>query len=134
MAGLKQRPGDQPLPTPNGNRDIQGLVIEDITARRQVGIQRYGTALQAHNGRDSLRDAYEEALDLAIYLRQVMEERDHPIPGVVLAELREEIRRKDDLIKEMRRQITAFDRHLDQCPQTRRPPVHSPRSETGGEQ
>lgn len=52
------------------------MVIADITARRQVGIQRYGTALQAHNGRDMLRDAYEEALDLAIYLRGVLEERE----------------------------------------------------------
>jgi len=51
------------------------MVIEDIRARRELGIQRYGTALQAHNGRDALRDAYEEALDLAMYLRQVIEER-----------------------------------------------------------
>jgi len=35
------------------------MVIADIEARRQVGVQRYGTALQAHNGRDALRDAYE---------------------------------------------------------------------------
>jgi hypothetical protein len=70
------RPGDQPLPIANDRSDIQSMVIADITARRQVGIQRYGTALQAHNGRDMLRDAYEEALDLAIYLRGVIEERD----------------------------------------------------------
>lgn len=76
--GLKLREGDQPLPTVNDRQDIQSMVIADITARRQVGIQRYGTALQAHNGRDMLRDAYEEALDLAIYLRGVIEERDRP--------------------------------------------------------
>ncbi len=72
---LRQRPGDQPLPVPNGQPDVQSMVIEDIRARRELGIQRYGTALQAHNGRDALRDAYEEALDLAMYLRQVIEER-----------------------------------------------------------
>lgn len=72
---MKHRPGDQPLPVPNGSRDIQSLVMEDIARRRQVGVERYGTPLQAHNGRDALRDAYEEALDLAMYLRQAIEER-----------------------------------------------------------
>jgi hypothetical protein len=73
---LRRRPGDQPLPVPNGHPDVQSMVIADITARREVGISRYGTALQPHNGRDALRDAYEEALDLACYLRQVIAERD----------------------------------------------------------
>ena len=73
---LRQRPGDQPLPTPNDSTDIQTLVIHDIEKRREVGIDRYGTALQAHNGRDALQDAYEEALDLCCYLRQMIAERD----------------------------------------------------------
>lgn len=73
---MKTREGDQPLPIINGSTDIQTLVIEDIKMRRQVGIERYGTALQAHNGRDALRDAYEEALDLCMYLRQLIEERE----------------------------------------------------------
>lgn len=29
----------------------------------------------AHNGRDALVDAYQEALDLTMYLRQAIEER-----------------------------------------------------------
>lgn len=73
---MKQRPEDQPLPVVNDNSDIQSMVISDIGKRRELGIQRYGTALQAHNGRDMLRDAYEEAIDLAIYLRGCIEERD----------------------------------------------------------
>lgn len=77
--GLRLRPGDQPLPFHrDGRPGIHALVIADIAARRRVGIGRYGTALQAHNGRDALRDAYDEALDLACYLRQAIEERDHP--------------------------------------------------------
>jgi hypothetical protein len=56
-------------------RPIQDLVIEDIEARKKVGLERYGTLLQAHNGRDALMDAYQEALDLAVYLRQAIEER-----------------------------------------------------------
>jgi hypothetical protein len=75
---MKDRPGDQPLPVKNNRVDIQTLVTNDITERRKLGIERYGTALQAHNGRDMLRDAYEEALDLTIYLRGCIEERDNP--------------------------------------------------------
>lgn len=77
---MRQRPGDQPLPVPNDSLDVQSMVIADIERRREVGIERYGTPLQAHNGRDALRDAYEEALDLACYLRQVLAERDTPTP------------------------------------------------------
>jgi hypothetical protein len=74
--GLRQRPGDQPLPVPNGNPGVHSMVIADVEARRDLGIGRYGTLLQAGNGRDALRDAYEEALDLSVYLRQAIEERD----------------------------------------------------------
>lgn len=81
---MKQREGDQPLPVRNGERDIQSQVIADIEARRLVGIERYGTALQPWNGRDALRDAYEEALDLAMYLKQAMVERDQPGPRVTI--------------------------------------------------
>lgn len=70
------RPGDQPLPTTNDQAYIQDLVIADIEERRQVGIRRYGTALQPFNNRDAFRDAYEEILDLLLYVRQVRVERD----------------------------------------------------------
>lgn len=69
---------EQQMPTPNDAPSVQGMVIADLEIRTQVGIQRYGTALQPHNGRDALRDAYEEALDLACYLRQAIAERDDP--------------------------------------------------------
>lgn len=71
-------PSEQPMPTPNGSPSVQGMVIADLETRLQVGIARYGTPLQPHNGRDALRDAYEEALDLTCYLRQAIEERDNP--------------------------------------------------------
>lgn len=60
---------------------IQDLVIADIEARKAVGIRKYGTVLQAHNGRDALMDAYQEALDLAMYLRQAIEERTCDAPA-----------------------------------------------------
>lgn len=44
--------------------------------RDQMGRKKYGTPLQPNNGRDALQDAYEEALDLAVYLRQAIYERN----------------------------------------------------------
>jgi hypothetical protein len=75
LEGFVSAPAEQPMPVPNAQADIQSLVIADVVKRRTVGIERYGTPLQPFNGRDALRDAYEEALDLACYLRQVIEER-----------------------------------------------------------
>jgi hypothetical protein len=66
---------DQPAPRPGTGRPVWELVIEDMQARDALGRERYGTPLQAHNGRDALVDAYQEALDLAVYLRQAIEER-----------------------------------------------------------
>jgi hypothetical protein len=51
-----------------------GRVADDIQARKMLGLKKYGTLLQAHNGRDALMDAYQEGLDFANYLRQCQEE------------------------------------------------------------
>ncbi len=39
------------------------------------GHRKYGTYLMTHNGRDALRDAWEEAADLLFYLQQAALER-----------------------------------------------------------
>lgn len=57
-------------------KDIWPIVIEDMRARNEFGTKKYGVPLRPFNGRDVLKDAYEEALDLAVYLRQAMYERD----------------------------------------------------------
>lgn len=67
---------EQVAPTPNERPGVWGLVLEDMAARDAVGRERYGTPLQPHNGRDPLVDAYQEALDLVVYLRQAIAERD----------------------------------------------------------
>ena len=67
---------NQPDPTPTEGPAIWDLVMEDMKARDHLGRQRYGTPLQAHNGRDALQDAYEEALDFAVYLKQALVERE----------------------------------------------------------
>lgn len=64
-----------PPPQPNNSTPIVDLVIEDLQERKRLGTERYGTPLQAHNGRKPLVDAYQEALDLVAYLRQEIEER-----------------------------------------------------------
>ena len=87
----------EPAPTANGNRAIWPLLIAetaaghyggdtpekrhllaDMAARHTYGVEHYGTPLQAHNGRDALVDAYQEALDLPAYLRQAQEEGKLP--------------------------------------------------------
>ena len=64
----------QPTPTPNSDPRVLDLVLADLKARAEAGRAKYGTYLQPNNGRDALQDAYEEALDLAMYLRQKIEE------------------------------------------------------------
>jgi hypothetical protein len=71
---------DQPAPIANEQPAIWDLVIADMRTRDAVGRERYGTPLQAGNGRDALVDAYQEALDLAAYLRQAIEERATKVP------------------------------------------------------
>lgn len=83
--GRTPRPGDQPMPIPNdgpgmhdllvaelraGSYDVGLLVADDLEARAAVGVERYGTKLQAGNGRDPVRDLYEELLDAMAYARQ----------------------------------------------------------------
>jgi hypothetical protein len=89
---LRQRPGDQQLPVPNDGPSMHDLVIADLggwpesmsarnairdllAARKRLGLERYGSILQSHNGRDAKRDLSEELADAAVYARQLQEER-----------------------------------------------------------
>jgi hypothetical protein len=66
----------EPPPTPTDSRPVWELVVEDMRARDMAGRAKYGVPLQAGNGRNALVDAYQEALDLCVYLRQAIAERD----------------------------------------------------------
>lgn len=79
-------PAEQPAPITGKQAFIKDLVVQDIQKRAEAGKLRYGTYLQANNGRDALKDAYEEALDLAMYLRQLMEESVTASTSAVSAE------------------------------------------------
>ncbi|MGL5552656.1 MAG: hypothetical protein ACRDCV_10145 [Plesiomonas shigelloides] len=64
----------QPAPSGSGN-PILGMVLADLTNRALEGKEKYGEPLKANNGRKPLWDAYQEALDLCMYLRQMIEEQ-----------------------------------------------------------
>jgi hypothetical protein len=72
---------EQLFPTPSDGPDVWAeaikhaeevnlgpSLIQRMRERRALGVERYGTPLQPGNGRDNLRDALEEALDLYAYL------------------------------------------------------------------
>ncbi len=66
-----------PEPPPNhvDGPAVWDLVLADIAERDKVGEAKYGVRLTPGDGRDSLVDAYQEALDLVVYLRKDIEER-----------------------------------------------------------
>ena len=74
---LDLAPADVPEPMPvPGKVDVLLEVIKDLESRDAVGTKKYGTTLQTNNGRNPLMDAYQEALDLAMYLKQALIEQD----------------------------------------------------------
>ena len=65
----------EPPPRPSKHPAVWDLVLRDIEERDKAGAAKYGTRLQPHNGRRPLVDAYQDALDLVVYLRQEIYER-----------------------------------------------------------
>jgi len=53
-------------------------VCEDISKRQQMGIKKYGQTVADNplNETQWLQHAYEEALDLAIYLKRLLQEKE----------------------------------------------------------
>lgn len=73
----KQREGDQVLPSGDESiEDDQALLIADIEARRQVGIERYGQGHRPFNGRNTIQDFYEEMIDGAVYAKSLLRARE----------------------------------------------------------
>lgn len=62
------------FPSPE-EEPLVGVILADMKERDQVGRQRYGVPLTAHNGRKPLVDAYQEFLDGAVYLMAALDER-----------------------------------------------------------
>lgn len=73
-------------PKKNANPAVWDIVLYEMRMRKVFGIEKYGTPLQPFNERDALWDAYQEALDLVVYLRQEIYERDNtPKPFYIRA-------------------------------------------------
>lgn len=56
------------------SKEILPLVILDLIKRSEMGEKKYGTPLKSFNGRNAFIDAYQEALDLVMYMRQTLDE------------------------------------------------------------
>jgi hypothetical protein len=54
-------------------------LIEDIKSRDKKGWEIYKKPMTTFDGRNSLQDAYEEALDLVVYLKKFLLEQDNPL-------------------------------------------------------
>lgn len=57
-------------------KDTETLVIEDIRKRQELGIKKYGTTVAQNplTHQQWLQHAYEEALDMAIYLKRASQQ------------------------------------------------------------
>ncbi len=80
--------------------DTANLLIEDMCARDAQGRAKYGLPLQATNGRDHLVDAYQESLDLCVYLRagivrETIPDRLYNDALVLCAQIRELLNDRD---------------------------------------
>lgn len=55
---------------------IEKMVCDDIEKRQQLGMNKYGISVQQNplSLKEWLQHAYEESLDLSIYLKRAMEE------------------------------------------------------------
>jgi len=69
-------PFDMVDPSKPGPIGTEARVCEDIAQRQHIGLKKYGMTVEANPLPllKWLQHAYEEALDLAIYLRRIIEE------------------------------------------------------------
>jgi hypothetical protein len=84
--------GDGSSPSAGSAADVESAVCEDIKARQRRGIAKYGTTV-ANNPltqTEWLQHAYEEALDLAIYLKKIISGTQHPNVGSELRQVESE--------------------------------------------
>lgn len=66
----------QTTPPHTGTTRVLDYVLADLKSRAEMGKQKYGHYLETDNGRNALQDAYEEALDMCMYLKQKLLEEE----------------------------------------------------------
>lgn len=75
IAETERRIGEMYCHDSGRNRDAEILrsIVDDMRARHEFGVAKYGVPLVAKNDRDHLVDAYQELLDGIVYLRAEIE-------------------------------------------------------------
>lgn len=76
---------EQPTPTKGKvsvTEPFRTRFVKEGAERDMLGLERYGTALRTHNGRDAGRDAWEEWYDLGKYLEQLRIEHSDALQTV----------------------------------------------------
>lgn len=81
MSGKRDARRDQPLPA-KGEINVQQALAKALLERMNYGISKYGSPLETFNGRDVLRDVWEELLDALTYMTQMRIERGDVLPGM----------------------------------------------------
>ena len=76
---MKNAAVHEPDPKP-GSSVVLYEVLRALSERAEAGKLKYGTYLETNNGRDALMDAFQESLDLSMYLAQAIMERDGKLP------------------------------------------------------
>lgn len=99
---------EQVSPTTNECPPMWEVVIQDMDKRNVNGIAKYRVPLQPFNGRDALQDAYEECLDMAVYLRQCIWERDNAVPRDAYNALVQKLNQLSKDNESMRQLIKSF--------------------------
>ena len=74
VAHFKSHNAKEPPPAA-GKINVTDAVVADMKERSKIGTEKYGTPLMTHNGRKPLVDAYQEVLDMAVYIKQELLEK-----------------------------------------------------------
>ncbi len=81
MGDVRDPKRDQPLPG-KGKMNVQEVLSKVVIERMKYGADKYGSPLETFNGRDAIRDVWEELLDALTYMTQVRLERGDRLPGM----------------------------------------------------
>lgn len=92
----------------------------DLKARKEAGIKKYKTVLQAFNGRNAVLDLYQEYLDAIVYFKQVIVEAEMRLD--LLPEVRQSLldnHKKLYLILIDNAALIGYNHHNDDYPKDR---------------
>jgi hypothetical protein len=64
------------------------MLADDFKKRKEYGLRKYGVVLHPDNGRDHVKDAFDEVVDLLVYLRTLMVADDEEMFDVFVEDYR----------------------------------------------